>query len=123
MSLSATLIAAPMPRVPPVTIATRAMFLSSYFSAGLCAGKPACKLAPDQRVEQRHPLGAVVEAFEQGEMLAAGLAERVAAADAKLFQRLQAVSGKAWRGDSETRDALARIGGQHDVGGRLQPFR
>src|SRR5829696_7891615 len=106
-----------MPRVPPVTIATRAIDpLLSFFLEGLCVGEPACKFAADQRVEQIHPLGAVVEAFEQGEMLAAGVDERGPPADAELFQRLQAVGGKAGRGNGNAPKALPRISGEDLIG-------
>src|SRR4029453_3729141 len=103
--LRATLIASPMPRVPPVTTATRPMKpLLFCFEARLCVEKPACKFAADQRVEQIHPLAAVVEAFKQRELLPPGRNESLAAADAQLLERLQAIGGEAGRGDGEALD-------------------
>src|SRR4051812_37865454 len=111
MSRSAMLIASPMPRVPPVTIATRAMIFSpSGRLRRLGRRPPTFKLALHQLLQHGHALGRIVEAVEQREMLATVRTERLAAANAELFQRLKAIGGKAGRCDRDSRDPVFRIG-------------
>src|SRR4051794_17242084 len=110
-SRSAMLIASPMPRVPPVTTATRAILPSSRFFwvwAALRAGQPTFKLAADYAAQHVHAGRAVVEAGEVGEMRSAEGGEGVAAADFELFQGLQAVRREARRHHGDPGDALAR---------------
>src|SRR5688500_8563984 len=123
MSLSATLIASPMPRVPPVTIATRAMKSSSMPKrTRLGRRPPTFKFAGNQAFEHRHAFGRIVEAVEPREMRAASTEKRLAAADAKLFDRFEAVGGKTGRGDGDALHALAGISGEYWLGRRLEPF-
>src|SRR5688572_21045059 len=117
------LIASPMPRVPPVTIATRAMILSLVFSGrALLRRHPTFKLAADQLAQHLQARGAVVEAGEVGEIGPAGAEESIAAADRQLLERLQAVGGEAGRDHGHFDHALARKLGEQFVGGRLEPF-
>ena len=51
------------------------------------------------------------------------LQEGLAAADAELLQRLDAIGRKSRRGDRNALDAAARIGRERRVGRGLQPFR
>src|SRR5215213_7890841 len=95
MSLSATLIDSPIPRVPPVTIATRAMCLSSSPGAGLSLRQPACKFTAGKPVQHRDAFAGIVKAIEQREALSAGMFETLATADAELFERLQTVGREA----------------------------
>ena len=109
MSLSAMLIASPMPRVPPVTIATRAMILSCSRSGGAygCGSQPASSRR-DQRVRAwSMPSGESLRQSSRAKCSPPAREERLAAADAELFQRLEAVGGKARRGDGDALDALA----------------
>src|SRR5215213_10315370 len=123
MSLSAVLIASPMPRVPPVTIATRAMKSSSMPKpTRLGRRSPTFKFAGDQPFEHRHPFGRIVEAVEPREMRAAGGEERLAPADAKLFDGFETVCGKTGRSDGDPFDALAGISAKRRLGCRLEPF-
>src|SRR3954470_4136146 len=95
MSRSAMLIASPMPRVPPVTIATRAMScLPSYPAARLGRLQPACKFTRHQLLPHGHAFGRIVEAIEQRQPVAAMRQERPAAANAELFERFEAIGGK-----------------------------
>src|SRR5215210_4324486 len=123
MSLSATLIASPMPRVPPVTIATRAM-KTSLMPKPTRLGRrhPSFKFAADQSFQQRHPFGRIIEAIEPREMGSAGGQECLAPADSELLDRLQAIGRESGRGDGDPRDALGRISGQRRLGRRLEPF-
>src|SRR5215210_406027 len=110
MSLRAMLIASPMPRVPPVTIATRAMFhppKPKPTRLGRCS--PSFKFAADQLLQHGHPFGRVVEAIEPREMRAAGSQKRISTADAELLQRFEAVCGKSRRCDGDALDVLGRI--------------
>ena len=105
------LIASPMPLVPPVTIATRAMILSFcllLWRGPYCAAQPTFKLAGEQGAQHRHAVVAVVEAGQIGEIAAAGGEEGLAAANRQLLQRLQAIGGEARREDRDPGDALAR---------------
>src|SRR6185312_5280684 len=124
MSLSAMLIASPIPRVPPVTIATRAIAeLPSIRRARLFPGHPARKLAFDQPFEHGDAFGRIVEAVEQSELLAARMHEAVAPADSELLERFDAVGGEAGRCHGDAADAVLRISGERRVGGRLEPLR
>src|SRR5690242_20074815 len=125
MSLSATLIASPIPRVPPVTIATRAMrsLLSLLRQARLGSGQPARKLALDQAFEHGDAFSRIVEAVEKRERVAARLLERVAPADPELLQGLDTVGAETGRRNGEALDALSRIGGKRRIGCGLKPFR
>src|SRR5688572_6529549 len=108
MSLRAMLIASPIPRVPPVTMATRAMTLSRFcfYCSGLGRRPPSRKFAPDQRVKHRHPLVAVVQAVEPREMGPAGVDERLAAANAELLKSFEAVHREARGRNGDALDAL-----------------
>src|SRR3954453_15484150 len=98
MSFKATLIASPMPRGPPVTIATRAIsFLLIGAATRLCAGQPACKFAADQLLQHDEAFGRIVEAIEQCEVRAAGADEGLAPADSELFERFETVGRKTGR--------------------------
>ena len=68
------------------------------------------------------PSGESLRQSSKAKSLAAGVLERLAAANAELFQRLDAIGGKARRGDGDALDALLRIGRERRVGRRLQPF-
>src|SRR5258708_16725448 len=83
---------------------------------------PSRKLPADKRPDQAHAGGAVVEAREGGEALAAVLVKSLGAADRDLFQRLEAVGGKAGRYHRDPLDAVARDLRQGDVGIGLQPL-
>src|SRR6476661_4663850 len=99
-SRSAMLIASPIPRVPPVTIATRAMLeLPVMLTGRLLPADPACKFAHDQPFQHGDAFRRVVEAIDQRKLLAARTDERFAAADPKLLQRFDAVGREAGRGD------------------------
>src|SRR5947209_3069855 len=124
MSRSAMLIASPMPRVPPVTIATRAMRSLRFLPLGrLFLVQPPGKFAADQFGHHLHAFGRVVEAVEQRELLAAGVEECVSAADSELFQCLYAIGGKARGSDGDALHPLARISRESRIGGRLKPSR
>src|SRR6478672_2743800 len=123
MSFSATLIASPIPRDPPVTIATRAMFLSSSPRRRLSLRQPACKFALDQSFQHCDAFSGIVQAIEQRETLAAGTFKALAATNAELFQRLQTVGGKSGRGDGQALHPPHRISGERFVGGGFQPLR
>ena len=56
-------------------------------------------------------------------MLAAGVLEGLAAADAELLQRLEAIGGKAGRGDGDALDAAHSDKRERRVGRGLEPFR
>src|SRR3954469_4014902 len=109
------LIASPMPLVPPVTIATRAISLSLVLLSErpLLRRGPGFKLAADDRAQHLHAGCAVVEAGQVGELAAAGGEEGVAAANRKLLQRLQAIGGEARGEDCDPGDPLCRKPGQH----------
>src|SRR5690242_8961581 len=99
-SRSAMLIASPIPRVPPVTIATRAICLSCLSpSARLRFDGPACKFTADQRLQHGHAFGRIVEAIEPRKGLAADCHERLAPANSKFLDGLDAVGREARRGD------------------------
>src|SRR6266550_1273361 len=116
MSRSAMLIASPMPRVPPVTIATRAMScLPSYPAARLGRLQPACKFTRHQLLQHGHAFGRIVEAIEQRELVAAMRQECAAAANAELLERLQAIGGKSGRSDRDLGDTVFRIGRERRV--------
>src|SRR5947208_7096711 len=111
MSRSAMLIASPMPRVPPVTIATRAMSsLPSYSAARLGRLQPACKFARHQLLQHGHAFGRIVETIEESELIAAMRQKCAAAADAELLERLEAIGGKSGRRDGDPCDGVSRIG-------------
>src|SRR5574338_330991 len=121
-SLRAMLIASPMPRVPPVTIATRAidsLLLISRVRLG--RGHPSFKLAEQEPLQHGHPFRRIVEAFEQRELLAPARKEGLAPADPELFQRLQAVGGEPGRGHRNAFDAAAPVGGERRIGRRFEP--
>src|SRR4029079_9310559 len=124
MSLSATLIASPMPRVPPVTIATRAMsFLLIFESLGrLGRWNPACKFAHDQPLQHGDAFRGIVQAVEQRELLAAGVEEGLAAANAQLLEGFEAIGGETRRCNGHATDAAASVGRERGIGRRLQPF-
>src|ERR687898_357294 len=110
MSVSATLIASPIPRVPPVTIATRAMNPSSCLKrTRLSRGSPTFKFAGDQLLQHGHSLGRIVEAVEPREMRAAGGEKTVAAADAELLEGFEAIGGESGGRDGEALHAFCRI--------------
>src|SRR6185369_2576811 len=124
MSRSAILIASPIPRVPPVTIATRAMrILLLIVAARLGGWEPAFKFALDQLFEHGDAFRRVIEAFEHGEVVSAGGEEGLAAADAELLEGFEAIGGEAGRGDGDAPDSIASIAGEHLVGRGLEPFR
>src|SRR5256885_9730014 len=124
MSRSAMLIASPMPRVPPVTIATRAMScLPSYSGARLGRLQPACKFTRYQLLQHGHAFGRIVEAIEQREPVAAMRQECAAPADSELLERFQAISGKSRRRHRDLGDAAWRIGSERRVGRRFEPSR
>src|SRR4051794_39641673 len=101
-SLSAMLIASPMPRVPPVTIATRAIDPLPFCRLRcLSRLQPACKFALDQAFEHGDAFRRIVEAVEQREPFAASAKKRRASADPELFQGLDAIGGKAGRRDCD----------------------
>src|SRR6185503_3410118 len=123
MSRRAMLIAAPIPRVPPVTIATRAIMSSFWFGARLFRGKPACKLTLDQPFEHGDAFGRIVEAVEQRKRLAARLFEGVASPNAELLECLDAVGRKSRRRDRDALDAVLWISRERCIGRRLEPLR
>src|SRR6185437_5693877 len=123
MSRSAMLIASPIPRVPPVTIATRAMrSLRCLPLARLCFGQPARKFARDQAFQHCDALWRIIEAVEQCEMLPAGVTESLAAADSEFLESLDAIGGKTRRRQRNARDTLSGIGGKGRVGCGFEPF-
>src|SRR5215208_507189 len=110
MSRSATLIASPMPREPPVTIATRAMKSSCRLRLWrLGLRQPACKLAHDQLLQHGHAFRRIVEALEQRELLSTAIDEGLAPADPELLDCLDAVGGKSGSGDSYPLHASPRV--------------
>src|SRR4028119_615586 len=120
-SRRATLIASPMPLVPPVTIATRAMPLLSCFCRArpLRAAQPTFKLAPQNAAQHFDARRAVVEAAKIGGIGAARLDEGVAAADRKLLERLEAVGREAGGHHRDLRHAALRPAGGRGDGRRL----
>src|ERR1044072_4394222 len=119
------LMASPIPRVPPVTIATRAMSLSQNPKnrRALWMWQPPCKLAGNQRLKHGHALGRIVEAFEAGEPFATSLQECLTAADSELLDGLHAIGGKTGRGDGHSCDAFRGIGCEYLVRRGLKPLR
>src|SRR5829696_1751174 len=98
------LIASPMPRVPPVTIATRAMIISLLLSGrALLRRHPTFKLAADQPAQHLQARRAVVEAGEISEIRPAGIQEGGAAPDRQLLERLEAIGGEAERDHRDLR--------------------
>ena len=57
------------------------------------------------RFDHRHAVGAIVEAWDRGEMLTACLAEIARVLDADFLQRLEAVRGEAGSEDRHALDA------------------
>src|SRR4028118_1931395 len=122
-SRSAIEIASPMPRVPPVTTATRAMILSFSLVVGaLWPGRPSFKLASDDAAQHCEPRLAVVEAGKVGEIGAAGAEEGIAAADRQLLQRLEAIGREAGRHDRDLAQPPAGKAFEHLVRRGLEPF-
>src|SRR3954451_16405350 len=123
MSLSAMLIASPMPRVPPVTIATRAMNSSSVMRRKrLGRRQPTFKLALHQLLQHGHAFGRIVEAIEQGELLPAVRPERLATTNAEFLERFKTVGGESGRRDGYARHSVLWISGERGVGCWLEPF-
>src|SRR5689334_9043105 len=124
MSLRAMLIASPMPRVPPVTIATRAMrFLLLVAAARLGVGQPARKFALDQAFEHGDAFERIVEAVEQRELLTTSVDERLSPTDSKFLQRLEAIGGETGSGDRNPLDSPPGIAGEGRIGRGFQPLR
>src|SRR5256885_4486385 len=124
MSRSAMLIASPMPRVPPVTIATRAMScLPSYSGARLGRLQPACKFTRYQLLQHGHAFGRIVEAIEQREPVAAMRQECAAPADSELLERFQAIGGKSGGRHRDLVEAVCRKGSEGRAGRRFGPSR
>src|SRR3954454_7808888 len=98
-----------MPRVPPVTTATRAMAHPLLFLSVPRLGRsdPAFKFTANYAAQHFDPCRAVVEAGEIGEMAAAGAEEGGAPAYVQLLESLEAIGRESRR---EQRDPLNAFG-------------
>src|SRR4051812_10550592 len=114
-----------MPRVPPVTTATRAMMPSSLLLLSrrrLGRAQPSFKLAADHAAEHGEAGRGIVEAGEVGEALAAGGDERVAAAQGELLERLEAIRREAGGDQGDAGHAAPGQRGEGGVGGGREPL-
>src|SRR6476660_55920 len=113
-----------MPRVPPVTTATRAMAHPLYcvFVSALGFDLPSFKLATNNAAQHFDPREAVVEAGEIGEVGAAGGEECGPPAYVELLEGLEAVGGESRREQGYAPYALGGERGERRVGRGLEPF-
>src|ERR1700739_1868035 len=98
MSRSAMRIASPMPRVPPVTIATRFILLlpsEDYESLG--KRPPTCKFPHYDNAQHCDAFNAVIETGEVREVGTAGCLEGCATANLEFLQRFDTIGREAGR--------------------------
>src|SRR5687768_14339023 len=100
--------ASPIPLVPPVTIATRAILSLPpvFMSRSLWGRQPAFKFGSDDGAEHVDAGRGGVEARQVSKGLAARGQELLLAADRQLLERLQAVGRETRRDDRDLLHAL-----------------